>query len=183
MGCTILNSRLLFLGHFHLSKQMFAGIKIVVIVLFFFNHRHLQDYAKWQLLYYWMPFLKQDMANLYYEFQRLTNPSSPVPLTWNEQCMQDVQRMMPYALGRVFAQYLLHNNSKVHFLLCYCFLHTTPSDDCHSMPFNPFLSQNAASLMMTNIMQAFRDRIGSRSWLDKKTISVAQDKVFIQVAC
>ena len=84
-------------------------------------HRDLQNYAKWQLLYTWMPYLNDDIVNDYYQFQLLNNPLAQVPSTRNQACMTVLQVVMPYALGRVFAESILPNNSKVTLIhMCVC---------------------------------------------------------------
>ena len=76
-------------------------------------YRDLQNYAKWQLLSTWITYLNDDIVNDYYEFQLL-----------NEFCIDILQWAMPYALGRVYAESVLPNNSKVtlihmHIYVCH----------------------------------------------------------------
>eukprot|EP00731_Ephydatia_muelleri_P003774 Em0001g3774a len=122
-------------------------------VLSNFSNIDLLNYAKWQLFYTWMPYLHESMVNAYYKFQLLNNPLGQVPNTRNELCIDFIHSAMPYALGRVFAESLLPINTK-----------------------------DTATQMLTNIMQAFRTRIGSRTWLDQQTISVAQNKIDMMLA-
>ena len=72
-----------------------------------------------------MTYLKDDIVNDYYEFQLLNNPLAQVPSTRNEFCIDILRRAMPYALGRVYAESVLPNNSKVtlihmHMYVCVC---------------------------------------------------------------
>ena len=122
-------------------------------VLSNFSNTDLQNYAKWQLFNTWMPYLNENMVKTYYKFQLLNNPLGQVPNSRKEFCIHFIQRAMPYALGRVFSESLLPNSAK-----------------------------DTAAQMMINIMQAFRTRIGSRTWLDQQTISVAQNKIDLMLA-
>eukprot|EP00731_Ephydatia_muelleri_P000105 Em0001g105a len=105
-----------------------------------FSNSTLQNYAKWQLL--------NSKLKLFAAVTEGLSSSSN-----DFFCLAIVNELMPIALGRVFAEYIL------------------PAD-----------TKTTAAQMMVNIMRAFRTRIGSRTWLDQQTIAQAQNKIDLMIA-
>ncbi|KAL5515080.1 hypothetical protein EMCRGX_G000198 [Ephydatia muelleri] len=105
-----------------------------------FSNLTLQNYAKWQLL---------NSKSQWFAAVTKGLPSSSNDIL----CLAIVKELMPIALGRFFAEYILPTDTKT-----------------------------TAAQMMVNIMRAFRTRIGSLKWLDQQTIAQAQNKIDLMIA-
>lgn len=70
----------------------------------------LENYAKWQLINGYLPFLSDDFINVYYAFTKTTAGSGEQPRY--KTCIGVVQNLMPLALARPYSQYILPEGTK-----------------------------------------------------------------------
>ncbi len=73
----------------------------------------LENYAKWQVIYPLLKFLGDGYVNAYYTFMLNANPGAEVLTERNDMCIDVLEKVMPIALGRVYAEFILPEGSRV----------------------------------------------------------------------
>ncbi len=69
-----------------------------------------------------MELLDDVCVDAYYSLERDTNPRAKIPTDRNEMCIGILETIMPVGLGRVYAQFVLPEGSRVSALLPLAFI-------------------------------------------------------------
>ena len=75
----------------------------------------LTNYAKWQVVYNTLQYLDTNCVAAFVALKKLANPTQPSSLERGDQCISVVEKNMPLALGRVFAEFILPPESIVSY--------------------------------------------------------------------
>ena len=74
----------------------------------------IENYALWQLIRSYIPYLGDNFTAAYYNFSKSVQGSGQLPR--NQTCISYVQSVMPMALARIYALSVLPNGTKVSHL-------------------------------------------------------------------
>jgi len=74
-------------------------------------HSTLENYAKWQLILGFIPYLGENFTTPYYKFMLDTQGSGK--LERYKTCISTVQMILPIALARPYTDFVLMNGTKV----------------------------------------------------------------------
>ena len=94
---------------------------LLLLQLFSFSHAThrtdvLTNYAKWQLIQRYLPYLDDPCLNAYLEFRGATT-LSPVPQNRSEMCIEMAWRDLTFAMTRLFVDFALPEDSRVRITL------------------------------------------------------------------
>jgi len=110
------------------------------------NTTTLENYAKWQLILGFIPYLGENFTTPYYKFMLDTQGSGK--LERYKTCISTVQMILPIALARPYTDFVLMNGTKEN-----------------------------VSMMLTEVKEAFKERLSAKTWLDDITKELSRGKV------